>query len=64
MAPRNFLGYFLGCFQFCDGFGDHLVAQVVDPVLGIVGYIMSNSVGNMESELLVSLVPVMYDPDG
>ena len=39
------------------------MAQVVDPVLGIFRAIMSHSVGNMESEFLVSLVPVMYDPD-
>ena len=39
------------------------MAQVVDPVLGIVGAIMSHSVGNVEYDLLVLLVPVMYEPD-
>ena len=39
------------------------MAQVIDPVLGIFWGIMSHSVVNMDSELLISLVPIMYDPD-
>ena len=39
------------------------MAQVIDLFLGIFWCIMSHSVVNMESDMLIYLVPIMYDPD-